>query len=97
MPEMDGYELAQAIRQDEQAQGRTARPLLALTANAVMGEATQARFAGLDDYLTKPVPLRQLQEALNRSMPPPAPRHCSRRPLPPPSRCRCWTCNARAR
>jgi PAS domain S-box-containing protein len=73
MPEMDGYELAQAIRQDEQAQGRTARPLLALTANAVMGEATQARFAGLDDYLTKPVPLRQLQEALNRSMPPPAP------------------------
>ena len=33
----------------------------------------RARFAGLDDYLTKPVPLRQLQEALNRSMPPPTP------------------------
>ncbi len=71
MPEMDGYELARAIRQDEQAQGRAARPLLALTASAIVGEAAQARFAGLDDYLTKPVPLHQLQAALNRSMPPP--------------------------
>jgi CheY-like chemotaxis protein/HPt (histidine-containing phosphotransfer) domain-containing protein len=62
MPEMDGYALAEAIRREEAGRGRM--PILALTANALRGEANRARRAGMDAYLTKPVQLRVLQAAL---------------------------------
>ncbi len=71
MPEMDGYELAASIRADERQTGRRHLPVLALTANALKGEAVRARAAGMDDYLTKPVPLQSLRAALNQWMPPP--------------------------
>jgi PAS domain S-box-containing protein len=74
MPQLDGYALAEAIRGAEQAsaQPRHARlPILALTANALKGEAVRARAAGMDDYLTKPVPLKLLQAALNQWLPAP--------------------------
>nr|WP_315207658.1 ATP-binding protein [uncultured Albidiferax sp.] len=80
MPGMDGYSLAAAIRQEEalrnQAQGRPAdsrMPILALTANALNGEAQRAYAAGMDEYLTKPLRLHLLQAALTRWLPfPPA-------------------------
>ncbi len=71
MPEMDGYELANSIRRDEGNTAHARLPILALTANALKGEAARARAAGMDDYLTKPVPLKLLQAALNQWMPPP--------------------------
>jgi signal transduction histidine kinase/CheY-like chemotaxis protein/HPt (histidine-containing phosphotransfer) domain-containing protein len=71
MPRMDGYALAAAIRDDEARAGRPRSPLIALTANALKGEATRARNAGIDHYLTKPVPLRELRAALRAWMPPP--------------------------
>ncbi len=73
MPTMDGYDLARAIRSDEQATGAPRRPLIALTANALKGEASRALAAGMDHYLTKPVPLRDLRAALDAWMPAPAP------------------------
>jgi two-component system, sensor histidine kinase and response regulator len=64
MPEMDGYELTQAIRKSEE--GRQRMTIVALTANAIKGEAQQCRDAGMDDYLTKPVQLGNLQATLGK-------------------------------
>ena len=72
MPEMDGYALAQAIRGEEAelaAPKRQRIPVLALTANALRGEETRARAAGMDEYLTKPLPLNLLEAALKKWLP----------------------------
>ncbi len=68
MPELDGYGLAKAIRAEE-PQGQRL-PILALTADALRGKSRRASAAGMDDYLTKPVPLDVLQQALEKWMPP---------------------------
>ena len=73
MPEMDGYALAEAIRQEELAQRRTRIPILALTANALRGESARAQRAGMDGYLTKPLPLSVLKDALAQWLPPACP------------------------
>jgi signal transduction histidine kinase/ActR/RegA family two-component response regulator/HAMP domain-containing protein len=65
MPEMDGFQFVAALRQDEQADGRRT-PVLALTANALSGEAERCLAAGMDGYLAKPVELARLREALDR-------------------------------
>jgi response regulator RpfG family c-di-GMP phosphodiesterase len=70
MPDMDGYALAEAIRQEES--GRQRIPIIALTANALRGEANRALAAGMDAYLTNPVDLSVLREALNRWLGEPA-------------------------
>ena len=69
MPEMDGYALCTAIRLEEVASARPRMPIVALTANALKGEAGRAREAGMDDYVTKPVPLAQLNATLKAWMP----------------------------
>ncbi|MDD3519304.1 MAG: ATP-binding protein, partial [Chromatiales bacterium] len=68
MPEMDGYTLTENIRRKEQ--GGRRMPILALTANALRGEANRAAAAGMDEYLTKPVTLPNLKAALEKWMPP---------------------------
>ncbi len=71
MPHMDGYALARALRDEERrgAAGRPRMPILALTANALRGEAASACEAGMDEYLTKPLQLRLLRDALARWLP----------------------------
>jgi signal transduction histidine kinase/DNA-binding response OmpR family regulator len=65
MPEMDGFQLTAAIRADEAGQGgRT--PILALTANALSGEDERCRAAGMDGYLSKPVELSRLRDAVDQ-------------------------------
>lgn len=75
MPEMDGYTLSRSIRAQEKMGQRM--PILALTANALRGEAARAEAAGIDEYLTKPVRLDQLKTTLEKWMgyaaPPEAP------------------------
>ncbi len=66
MPLMDGYTLARSIR-DEEPDGRR-MPIIALTANALRGEAANAFAAGMDDYLTKPLRLKQLEAALEKHL-----------------------------
>ena len=65
MPEMDGFELANAIREREMTTG-TRIPIIAITANALQGEAERCLAAGMDDYLSKPVELRKLKRVLAR-------------------------------
>ncbi|MEO8524822.1 MAG: ATP-binding protein [Caldimonas sp.] len=72
MPDMDGYTLSKTIRHEEAQAGggRPARmPILALTANALRGEAIRAEAAGMDEYLTKPLQLHLLKAALRKWMP----------------------------
>jgi CheY-like chemotaxis protein/two-component sensor histidine kinase len=64
MPVMDGYELTQIIRSQEK-EGKHF-PILAFTANATKGEKARCIEIGMDDYLTKPVPLETLQKKLEQ-------------------------------
>ncbi len=67
MPDMDGFELTRQIRTEEAARADGGRlPIVALTANALKGEAERCLAAGMDDYLTKPLTLERLRAALGR-------------------------------
>jgi signal transduction histidine kinase/CheY-like chemotaxis protein len=71
MPEMDGYEATQAIRQQEQnlAHSSSWSPpiyIVAVTAHAMQGDREKCLAVGMDDYLSKPVRLQDLQAALER-------------------------------
>ncbi len=68
MPEMDGFEAAQKIRQREKMTGLHV-PIFALTAHAMTGDKDRCLAAGMDGYLTKPIRLQDLMQALE-SLPP---------------------------
>jgi CheY-like chemotaxis protein/HPt (histidine-containing phosphotransfer) domain-containing protein len=67
MPELDGYAAAREIRERETDGQRTA--IIAVTAHALVGERERAIAAGMDDYVTKPVDPKLLQDALERWWP----------------------------
>lgn len=67
MPEMDGYSLTETIRHEESPPQHM--PILALTANALRGEARHAHASGMDDYFTKPIQLHILKAALEKWLP----------------------------
>ncbi|WP_421865877.1 PAS domain S-box protein [Motiliproteus sp.] len=69
MPNMDGYTLAQTIREQESDGQRI--PIIAITADALKGVDTSCLEAGMDDYLTKPMKLSSLQSTLAKWMPSP--------------------------
>jgi two-component system, sensor histidine kinase and response regulator len=66
MPVMDGIEATQRIREIEAGTRHT--PIVALTANAMMGTLERCIGAGMDDYLTKPLDISRLQDVLDRFM-----------------------------
>jgi PAS domain S-box-containing protein len=66
MPRMDGYTLARTIRQEEARRGLPRIPIIAFTANAIIGDDAKCFEAGMDDVVTKPVELERLREVLTR-------------------------------
>ncbi len=64
MPEMDGLACARAIRQLPGARGRV--PIIAVTADVMNEAGEQARAAGMDAFLSKPLQRLALEQALNR-------------------------------
>ncbi|MBD2100554.1 PAS domain S-box protein [Leptolyngbya sp. FACHB-261] len=68
MPEMDGLS---ATRRIHQLWLPTLRPrIIAMTANAMQEDRTACLEAGMDDYISKPVRLKDLVQALSRCQPP---------------------------
>jgi two-component system sensor histidine kinase/response regulator len=67
MPEMDGFSATRAIRTLEGTQRHT--PIIALTANALMGERERCLEAGMDAYLAKPVTSEALAASLELWLP----------------------------
>jgi len=67
MPEMDGYETTQIIREIEKSNSQKIRtPIIALTAHAIDGEAERCFQVGMDEFITKPYKLAQLEMVLER-------------------------------
>ncbi|MES2952264.1 MAG: MASE4 domain-containing protein [Pseudomonadota bacterium] len=79
MPGMDGYQLAAAIRAEESERANVQQrsgqiidsrmPIIALTANAQKSEAERCKAAGMDDYMSKPIPLVDLEALLGKWLP----------------------------
>jgi signal transduction histidine kinase/CheY-like chemotaxis protein len=65
MPGLDGFEASRAIRGVEQKMGARAMPIIALTANVMEEDRRACLSAGIDDFLTKPVDLARLAEAID--------------------------------
>jgi len=65
---MDGFELTEAVRELEKNNSRRA-PIVAVTANALEGEAERCIAAGMDDYLSKPLAMVDLKNVLRKWMP----------------------------
>lgn len=68
MPIMDGFEATQKIREREMTNSNKL-PIIALTANAVVGDRENCIANGMDDYLSKPFTIEQLYKVLAEWMP----------------------------
>jgi signal transduction histidine kinase/DNA-binding response OmpR family regulator len=64
MPEMDGYEATQRIREYEGEQRHT--PIVAMTASAMPEDRKRCLDAGMDDYISKPVRQDTLRSAVSK-------------------------------
>ncbi len=63
MPGMDGFEVAAAIRLEEESSGAH-MPIIAITAHAVKGDRERCLAAGMDGYVAKPVQPKELYAAI---------------------------------
>ena len=68
MPEMDGLEATAADPRDDGRRG-DGPAIIAMTANAMQGDRERCLAAGMDDYLSKPIEIAALTEALGRCVP----------------------------
>ena len=63
MPEMDGFEATRASGDLERGPA-THVPIVAMTAHAMSGDRDRCLEAGMDDYVTKPISLREIDRVL---------------------------------
>ena len=67
MPQMDGYEATKKIRQMESEQNLKPVRIIAMTANAMEGDAELCLATGMDDYIARPVDHNKLITVLKRA------------------------------
>jgi CheY-like chemotaxis protein len=65
MPELDGFQVVQAIRESERTEGGHL-PVIALTARSRTEDRERCLAAGMDDFLAKPIPAADLWVAIDR-------------------------------
>ncbi|MGH1398208.1 MAG: ATP-binding protein [Alphaproteobacteria bacterium] len=65
MPELDGYQATTLLRECEEKTG-SHLPVIALTANAMVGDKEKCLRAGMDDYLSKPIKPDKLMAMLEK-------------------------------
>ena len=70
LPDIDGYEVAQRLRKSSKAE-LAYIPIIAVTANALKGDAERALDAGCDVYMSKPVNIRELWARIEAYVPSP--------------------------
>ena len=66
MPEMDGYEATRIIRSGSRQTIKKDVPIVAMTANAIVGDREKCLGAGMNDYLTKPIIPERLLSSLEK-------------------------------
>jgi CheY-like chemotaxis protein/HPt (histidine-containing phosphotransfer) domain-containing protein len=69
MPEMDGYEATQEIRNPQSHISNHQIPIIAMTANAMQGDRDKCLEAGMNDYVSKPISPESLVTALDKWLP----------------------------
>lgn len=67
MPEMDGYEATRRVRRSTGDFRNATIPIIALTANAYLSDREECLAAGMTDFLSKPIDLARLADALGRA------------------------------
>lgn len=65
MPVMDGLAATREIRRHERALGLPPATIIALTGASSAGTREQATFSGVDEFLTKPVPLSVVKSLID--------------------------------
>ena len=70
LPDIDGYEVARRLRKSTKAE-LAYIPIIAVTANALKGDAERALDAGCDVYMSKPVNIRELWARIEAYVPSP--------------------------
>ncbi len=68
MPGMDGLEATAAIREREKTTGKHI-PIIAMTANAMMGDKERCLAAGMDAYVSKPIQIKELVAVIENYLP----------------------------
>jgi two-component system cell cycle response regulator DivK len=70
LPDIDGYEVARRLRANSKLALKTV-PIIAVTANALKGDAEKALNAGCDVYMSKPINIRELWARVEAFLPSP--------------------------
>jgi two-component system cell cycle response regulator DivK len=70
LPDIDGYEVARRLRSSSKI-ALTRIPIIAITANALKGDAEKALEAGCDVYMSKPINIRELWARVEAFLPTP--------------------------
>ena len=70
LPDIDGYEVAQRLRKSSKPD-LAYIPIIAVTANALKGDAERALEAGCDVYMSKPINIRELWARIEAYVPSP--------------------------
>ena len=73
LPDIDGYEVARRIRGSDKKNALAYVPMIAITANALKGDAERALGAGCDVYMSKPINIRELWARVEAFVPSPMP------------------------
>ena len=69
MPIMDGFEMTRMMRQLEAKHHRARTPIVAITANALQGEADRCYASGMDAFLVKPLEMKSLEKKVLEFLP----------------------------